>query len=127
MCRILNIYAKPSNQKVLNKKNGSTYDVVKISIGRQLPAKKDVKVDGEWNKFLKEKQRDETSYFLFSLRMMSYGLCCILLTLFFVTKLVKTMTFYDKMLIGFYLLTILFLFTLVFFDVGRFNRKKFYT
>ena len=99
--------------------------MVKISIGHRPYPRAESGVTGEWNRFLKKRQRDERSYFFFTIRMVSYALCSIFLTLFFVTKLVKTITFSDKVLVLFYLSATLFVLVLIFIDVNRFNKEKF--
>lgn len=81
--------------------------MVKISIGHQPYPRAESGFTGEWDRFLKKRQRDERSYF------------------FFVTKLVKTITFSDKVLVLFYLSSTLFVLVLIFIDVNRFNREKF--
>lgn len=99
--------------------------MVKISLGHQPYPRAESGYTDEWNRFLKKRQRDERSYFFFSVRMVSYALCSVFLTLFFVTKLVKTITFSDKVLVLFYLSSTLFVLALIFIDVNRFNKEKF--
>lgn len=80
-------------------------------------------LEHEWKGYLKKRRRTENEYFFFSIRMMSYGFSSVFLTLFFVVKLSKNMSFNDQILTVFYLAGILLVIFLVFTDAKRFNRN----
>ena len=80
--------------------------------------------ENEWHEYLKKHNQNEKAYYFFSLRMVVYALSSVFMTLFFVFKISKGMTFYDQVLSGFYIASVLLVFAMVFFDVNRFKGNR---
>ena len=78
---------------------------------------------GKWHNYLSQRKRTEKDYYFFSIRMIIYGISTVILSLFFVMRLTQKFQFKDYDLIIFYILSMLFVIILVFFDANRFNRK----
>lgn len=73
----------------------------------------------EWDKVQKKNREEEYAYFLFSIRLISYGLGSVFLTLFFLVKLSINMVWYH------YFLVLMFVLCFVFIDqIIKFVAKK---
>jgi len=71
--------------------------------------KEKVYTQKEWDKDIKKKRKDEFEYFLFSIRMIAYGLGSVFLVLLFLVKLKMVLRWYHYVTIMLFVLSIVFI------------------